>query len=493
MRILLVLNLIISKRQFVMPAAAAVSLALLAAGCAAGPNYKAPATSGPAAFSGGAQTNLQVGNPEVLWWKGFKDGQLDKLVESALARNHDLKIASANVHEARALRRFAQFDLLPVPNATAGYTHSVDSTAVEPGFSRSQRELQLYDAGFDATWELDFFGRVRRSIQSATAGLEAVEAVRRDVEITLISEVARNYLELRGLQNQLDVAKHNAENQGQTLKLTQALLDGGRGTELDVARARAQLNTTMADIPPLQTAISRAIHRLSVLTGRQPSDLEGELAPAAPPPALPPLVAIGNPEAMLRRRPDIRAAERSLAATTAGIGVVTADLFPRVTFNGSVAFQATSISGLGNAGSDAWSFGPRITWAALDLGHVRARIKAADARTDAALASYEKTVLTALEETENALVDFGNEQTRRDYLYESVAANTIAARLARERYENGITDFLAVLDAERNLFIAQELLAFSQTRTATSLVAVYKALGGGWENDANGASDQTKR
>ena len=472
---------------------AAASFALLLGGCAAGPNYKQPQVSGPAAFSSGSQTNYATSNPVVLWWKGFKDPELDKLVESALVRNQDLKIAAANLREARALRRLAQFDLLPVPNGTAGYTHSLESAAAVPGFSRQFRELELYDVGFDATWELDFFGRVRRSIEAATANAQALEAVRRDVEITLISEVARNYLELRGSQNQLDVARHNAENQGETLKLTQALLDGGRGTELDVARANAQLNNTRADIPPLQTAMSEAIHRLCVLTGRQPNELDIELAPEVPPPALPVLVAIGKPEDMLRRRPDIRGAERSLASATAGIGVVTADLFPKVTFNGSASFQASSISGLGGPGSDAWSFGPRITWAALDLGHVKARIKAAGAHAEAALAAYERTVLTALEETEDALVDFGNEQTRRDFLFESVASNMTAAKLARERYENGITDFLAVLDAERNLFLAQELLARSQTRAATSLVAVYKALGGGWEMDAANSREQAKK
>ncbi len=472
---------------------AAGCVGLLFGGCAAGPNYKPPATTAPAAFSGGNQTNLSAGDPVVLWWRGFGDAKLDRLIDAAQARNHDLRIATANLKEARALRRLSQFDLLPVVNGTAGYANSLTSQALEPTFNRAQRELELYDAGFDATWELDIFGRVRRSIQAATAEAQAVAATRRDVEGSLISEVARNYLELRGSQNELDVARHNADNQGQTLKITVARLEGGRGTELDVARARAQWNTTLADIPPLETAIARAIHRLSVLTGRQPNELDAELLQPAPMPGLPPLVAIGSPESLLRRRPDIKAAERSLASATAVVGVSTADLFPRVTFNGTVGLQATSLSGLGAAGGDTWSFGPRITWAALDLGHVNSRIKAAGARAEAALALYERTVLTALEETENALVDFGNERTRRDYLRESVMASEIAARLARERYESGVTDFLAVLDAERILFQAQDQLARSQTRTATTLVAVYKALGGGWEIEGTQDGKQTKR
>jgi multidrug efflux system outer membrane protein len=307
--------------------------------------------------------------------------------------------------------------------------------------------------------------------------------------VSLISELARTYFELRGVQHELDVARRNADNQRETLKITQARLDGGRGTELDVARARAQLNSTLAVIPPLETSISRSIHHLSVLTSQQPTALTAELKDPAPMPALPQLVAISNPEDLLRRRSDIRAAERQLAATTARIGVEVSDLFPRVTFNGRVAVQATSFSGLGAAGSDAYLFGPRISWAALDLGHVRARIQAANARTEAALAMYEKTVLTSLEETENALVQFGREAVRRDFLDESAKASETAARLARQRFDNGATDFLTVLDSERVMLEAQSQLAESQTRAATALISVYKALGGGWENvDANSAN-----
>ncbi|MDB6108820.1 MAG: efflux transporter outer rane subunit, partial [Pedosphaera sp.] len=229
---------------------------------------------------------------------------------------------------------------------------------------------------------------------------------------------------------------------------------------------------------------------LSVLTGQQPTVLVGELKEPAPMPALPALVAISNPEALLRRRPDVRAAERTLAAATARIGVATADLFPRVTFNANIALQASTLSGLGKAGADTWSFGPSITWAALDYGHVRARIQASDARAAGALAAYEQTVLITLEETENALVDFGREQVRRDFLSESVQASQVAATLARQRYENGATDFLTVLDAERVLYSAQDQLAQSQTRTGTALVAVYKSLGGGWESETNSPAAQ---
>ena len=363
-----------------------------------------------------------------------------------------------------------------------------------------------YDAGFDATWELDFFGRVRRSVEAGSAAEQAAVAARRDVMVTLISEVARNYFEFLGAEEELSVAHRNADNQRETLRITQSVLDGGRGTQLDVDRANAQMNNTLAIIPPLEAAVSRARHRLSVLTGQQPTALDAELSASKEVISLPELahanatndpsadatnsnqiitfptmVNIGDPGALLRRRPDIREAERSLAAATARIGIATADLFPRVTFNGNIGLEASSFSGLGKGGSDTWSFGPSITWALLDYGHVRARMQAAHAEADASLAAYERTVLIALEETENSLVDFSREQVRREYLRESERASASAARLARQRYEDGATDFLTALDAERVLFEAQDQLAQSNTRAFTALVAVYKSLGGGWE------------
>jgi multidrug efflux system outer membrane protein len=308
------------------------------------------------------------------------------------------------------------------------------------------------------------------------------------VLVTVTSEVARNYFELRGAQHQLDVARQNADNQRETLDITSAKLNAGRGTDLDVARAETQLNATLATIPPLEATIKQTIYRLSVLTGQQPTALDSELSAPAPLPALPTLVAVDNPKQLLRRRPDIRAAERALAAATARIGVATADLFPRVTFIGNVGVSAKDFSALSESGADTYSFGPRITWAALDLGRVRARIKAADARAEGELANYEGTVLLALEETEGALVEFGRAQTRRDYLRASAGAAERAEKLATQRYDSGVEDFLNVLDAQRTLLEIQDQLAQSETHTATALVAVYKALGGGWEIEKQPAS-----
>jgi multidrug efflux system outer membrane protein len=459
----------------------ALGALLLLGGCAVGPNYKAPQTAVASAFEN-SPTNAASADDTALasWWKSFNDTTLDGLVARAVTNNPDLRITTANLKEARALRRLTTFDLAPTIQGNAGYSHSLLSAAVAPpGANRDAREGELYDASFDATWELDFFGRVRRSVQAANTDLAAAEATRLDVLVIITAEVARNYFELRGLQNQLAVARKNAEVQTETLKVTQARLEGGRGTDFDVARSSSLLNLTRSTIPPLDAAIKKTIHRIAVLTGQQPTALTTELSVPAPLPTTLPKLKTSNPESLLRRRPDIRAAERSLAASTARIGVATADLFPRVTFIGSIGLQADTIAGLGRSGAEAWNFGPRISWAALDLGRVRARIKAADARAEAALAFYERTVLGALEETEGALVDFGNEQSRQGYLSESAAASQRATDLAYQRYEGGAADFLSVLDAERTLLEAQDRLAASQTRTVTALIAVYKALGGG--------------
>ncbi len=463
-------------------AAVGFGTALVLAGCSVGPNYHPPKTEVSGAFSNGNQTNLNSSQPAITWWRGFNDELLNQLVVRALETNQDLRIATARVRQARALRSSAIADQLPVVNASAAYTKSTTSTASTPfPLSRQQRELELYTAGFDATWELDIFGGGRRSIEAASADVAVTQANRQDVFVSLIAEVARNYCELRGDQNLLAVAQRNATNQRETMEVTVSKFRAGRATELDTARARAQLEATLAAIPPIEANIKHSIYRLSVLTGQQPAVLEPELSRPAAMPALPALVDIGNPAELLRRRADIRAAERSLAAATARIGVAVADLFPRVYFNGNIGFAANQLTGMGKSGTDAYSFGPQITWAALDIGHVRARIEAAHAQADVQLASYEKTVLLALEETENALVDFGREQVRRDYLRDSVRSAGEARTLALQRYEGGVSDFLPVLDAERTELDVQAQLALSETRTATSLIAVYKALGGGWE------------
>jgi multidrug efflux system outer membrane protein len=458
-----------------------LSGALTLAGCAVGPDYETPATATAAAFANAKHLEYSAQATQKDWWKLFKDDELNALIDKALRNNYDLKSALANLREARALYLEAGLNLAPIITSHANYTEQKRSIGSLNNRNFVPRDLKLYSVGFDAFWEVDFFGRVRRDIEASSDEIEAQEASLRDLGVSVIAEVARNYFELRGLQNQLAVAKKNADNQAQTLEITQARLEIGRGTELDTSRAQAQLDSTRAIIPPLETAINRAIHRLGVLTGQQPGALSAKLSQFAPLPKLPESISIGSPAELLRRRPDIRIAERSLAASTARIGVATADLFPRVTFVGTLSLEASMLSGLGAAGSEAYSAGPRISWAALDLGRVYARIKAADANAEANLAQYEQTVLNALEETENALVAYDRDRSRRALLASAAKASENAHHLAHLRFEEGIADFLTVLDTETRLLQDQSQLAQSETATATSLIAIYKALGGGWE------------
>ncbi|BBL69660.1 efflux transporter outer membrane subunit [Methylogaea oryzae] len=468
---------------------AALLAAGLLGGCAVGPDYQPPAAEGVGtSFANAGLPEFSPDAPDLAWWRQFQDAQLSGLVDQALAHNRDLRAAGANLEEARALYLQSGLDLLPTVTARGSYNEQKRSVASMNNRAFVPRELKLYSTGFDASWELDLWGRIRRNVESRDAEVQVQEADYRDLMVSLIAEVARNYFSLRGLQNQLAVAQRNAENQAQTLKLTQARLDAGRGTELDTARAQAQLDTTRATIPPMESAIHQAIHRLGVLTGQAPGALTVALLQPVPLAAIPAVLHIGNPADLLRRRPDIRVAERSLASATAQIGVATADLFPRVTFVGTIALEGSTFAAVGGGGSDGYSAGPRITWAALDLGRVYARIKAADARAEASLAQYEQTVLNALEETENALVDFNRRRAQRDILAQAARASQRAHELAHLRFQDGAADFLTVLDTELRLLQDQQRLAQSETETATALVALYKALGGGWENSVTAES-----
>jgi multidrug efflux system outer membrane protein len=456
--------------------------ALLGA-CAVGPNYKRPVTPVPPQFVNAGEPGFTGADVEAKFWTLFNDPRLDRLIDDSLLANKDLQRARANLRASRAARRLAGFDLFPTVTATAGYTKLRESRNQLPAIISKDRTLDDADVGFDAFWELDFFGRVRRGIEAARAEEQASAASLRDVQVTVTAEVARNYFVLRGLQEQLAVAVRNADNQDQTWKLTRVRLEAGRGTELDSARAEAQLKTTLASVPPLQASIATTVYRLSVLTGGLPDALSAELQPPEPLRALPALNAVGDPATLLRRRPDIRVAERSLAASTARIGVAVGDLFPKVTFTGSVGYNATTFGGLGKQGSDSYSIRPAISWAAFDLGRVGTRIRMAHAQADANLAAYESSVLGALEETEGALITYGRAQSRRDLLTQAAAASERAAELARQRFQGGLTDFVNVLEAERDALSVQDSLAQSHTQTATALVAVYKALGGGWVDE----------
>jgi len=463
-----------------MKRSALVGALLLGTGCAVGPDYVPPATAVPDRFEYG-QGATSPDEVVVQWWRLFEDPVLNRLIDRAIAGNRDVKTATALLRETRALYDQEKFDLVPTVTAAGGYTRMLETAVLLPGTTRDQRTFGFWSAGFDATWELDVFGRIFRSNQAASAEVGASEASRRDVLVTLLAEVARNYFEYLGLRYQLEVARRNAKNQEDSLLFVTTRFDAGRGSELDVARARAELQSTLALIPPIEGDSLRARNRLAVLLGETPTRFALDAPPPAPRGKLPPMVAIGKPEDLLRRRPDIRRAERELAAATARIGVATADLFPRLSFIGTFGPQAQTVSGMFHAGSAAYSFGPTLTWAGFDLGRVAARIRAADARAEAELNRYEQSVLLALEDTENALLQVGRTRERRDALVAAVAASERAASLAEARYQAGAVDFLASLDAQRTVLSFQLQLSESQTQTVTALIALYKALGGGWQ------------
>jgi multidrug efflux system outer membrane protein len=456
---------------------------LLLNACAVGPDYQLPETKNlPEQFENGQHAEFSDKAGELEWWKLFNDQILVELIDQTRQNNYDIQAAKANLLEARALYMEARLNLLPQVTSHGNYTDTLRSTSSLNNRAFVPRGLHLLNSGFDAFWEVDFFGRVRRNVEASQDDFSAQEASLRDIVVSLTAEAARNYFELRGLQRQLEVAEKNAENQAETLSLTRAKLDNGRGTELDTSRALAQLETTKATIPDLKTAIARNIHRLSVLTGQMPNALTEKLSRTLALPKAPGVISIGNPAQLLQRRPDIKVAERALAAATARIGVAMGDIFPKVTFVGTIALEGASLGSMTTPGSDSYSFGPKITWAFLDMGRVYARIKAADANAESSLALYHQTVLNALEETENALVSYNQEQIRRASLATAAQASEKANQLAHLRYQAGIAEFLTVLDTELRLLQDQSELAQSETATATALASVYKALGGGWQS-----------
>lgn len=446
--------------------------------CAVGPQHEVPTVDLEPQFASATAAAFEAAQPEHAWWRSLQDDRLETLVDDALQNNHDLRAAYANVRAARALARIDRFDRYPVVTAGASSVRQHSSTARQ--FS-SDRTETVHDLGLEAALEIDAFGAVSKAIDASTADYEAAVGDQRSVAVLVAAEVARSYIELRGAQEQLRVAKLNAENQRNTYELTVLLQEHGRGSELDVARAKAQLDTTLASIDPLEASVAGSIHRLGVLTGRQPSALTVQLSDVVAMPAIPAAVAIGDPDSLLRRRADIYAAERRLAAATARTGVETASLLPRIRLLGSVGFLAIGPSAPGDAGTSRASIGPFLSWPALDLGRVRAAVEAADARAEESIAAYEHTVLVALEETENALVGFTRTANRMAQLRQAEAASQRAVELAQSRFRNGIDSFLTVLDAERRLLETQNQLAQAEIDHALAFVAVYKALGGSWQ------------
>ncbi len=460
-----------------------VLLAAILSACAGSPVATRSAVDLPTGFANSAPAAAGTGQQpagDAAFWQSLNDPILSRLVDRALLSNHDLRIALARYDSANALLRSAKFDRWPTITASASGSDGRASADQLPGVARADRDGKSHDAGIHAGWELDLFGRVRKNVEARRADTDALAADFQAVQVLIVSEVVRDYISLRGLQEQLRVAEENADSQAETLRLVEMGFNAGRGTEFDTARARAQVSTTQARIPAITARIQMTINHLSVLVGQPPDTLTGELKWAQPLPALPVLLDPGTPGDLLRRRPDVAAAEHRLDASAARVGVATADLFPRFTLSGLVGSQAIDSGALFQRSSETRLVALGIDWSFLDVGRVRARIASANADSAAQLATYEKTVLGALEDTENALVSYGQARLEDDHLALAAAESARAAKLARVRYDAGASDLFEVLDAERTNLQAQDAYAQGRTRTLVGLVAVYQALAGGW-------------
>ncbi len=517
---------------------AVLILVCMLPGCAVGPGYRPPDTKLPGNWHEPSENGLAAGEADVQeWWTTFHDDTLSSLIDRAAHGNLDVRIAVLRIREARALRGVAVGELLPSLGGSAGYDRSkssangpmpgvsvpspgarfgstvasgIASGAIAQGLgtvlpnatgvttplatglvglipSRSglpeTDDSDLFTTGFDASWEIDVFGGKRRNIQAADADLSATVEDYRAVLVSLLAEVATTYIDLRALQSQISATRQNIELQKHTLLLTQSRFDAEITSELDVRQAQTNLATTESELPLLEAGLSLAIYRLGVLLGREPAALYDELSVEEPIPHAATGTFVGIPADIIRRRPDIRAAERRLAAQTARIGVAAAELYPRFTLSGTFAFQATDFNHALDGRSTSYGFGPAVRWNIFDGLRNLNRIAAQEAVAHQAYVAYEQTLLLALENVEVSMVAYKREQDRYDALVRAVDAARRTVELAQVRYGDGVTDFQNVLDAQRSLVALENALAQSRGQVAVNLVALYKALGGGWRPD----------
>ncbi|RJF92946.1 efflux transporter outer membrane subunit [Sphingomonas cavernae] len=454
---------------------------LTLAACTVGPDFRAPATpsTSAGAFIGSASPVVNTAEPDANWWRLYNDPVLDSLIADAFAANTDLRIATANLARARAVLRETRAGRLPQTTIGAGASYGrIPSEQRAPG---AQREDWSFDAGLDISYEVDLFGRVTRSIEAANADADAVAATHDVVRVAVAAETARAYADAASAAERLAVAERTVQLIDQTLNLTTKRYEAGRGTRLDVARVTSLRDQQRAALPPLRAERDGALFRLATLTGRAPAELPTQAGARRTTLRLDQPIPVGDGRALLARRPDIREAERRLAAETARIGVATADLYPRISFGGSIGSTGSSIGDMFGGGPLRWVLGSLLSWSFPNQEANRARIEQAEATTQAALASFDGTVLRALQETETALSLYANELDRRTALTSAREQAETAARIERARLREGKTDSLAVLDAERTLAGAEADLALSDARVATAQVDLFRALGGGWQ------------
>jgi len=455
---------------------------LAIAGCTVGPDYHRQDANVPLSWTGTAHIKATPSYSELAhWWTGFNDPNLTSLVERAINTNLDLLQAQVRIQQARAARGIAAGGLWP----SAGATGSYERGRFQGSGGSNATTKNLFQTGLDAVWEMDVFGGARRSVEAADADVQFAVEDHRDILVTLVSEVAINYIELRGFQQEIVIVRNNLTAQQQTAELTHKRFQGGLVGALDVSNADAQVAMTASQIPQLEAAAQQAIYNLSVLLGLEPTALLKELSPTNSIPVKPPEVPVGIPSDLLRRRSDIRRAEAQIHSATAHIGVATADLFPKFSLTGSVNFQNDQLHELINWKDRFWTVGPAVDWQIFSAGRVRSNIELQKALQQESMLVYQKTVLMALQDVENALVAYAKEHERRKNLVDAVAANRKAVDLATQLYTQGQTDFLNVLDAQRSLFVSEDSLVQSTRNLSTDLVALYKALGGGWDGESS--------
>ncbi|HEX4120598.1 MAG TPA: efflux transporter outer membrane subunit [Verrucomicrobiae bacterium] len=446
---------------------------ILLGGCAVGPNFKPPQPDAPPSWVGLTNATTASGSvataaPADLtdWWKKFNDPHLVSLINEGFRTNLDLKIAESVLRQARAERTVVAGALFPSLSGNGSYLRGVPNDVT---------------ASLDAAWELDIFGGTRRNVESATATVVAQQENLHDVRVTLSAEIALDYIQLRSYQEQIGIAKENLHSEERTAKLTQEKLAAGFASALDVANAEAEVATTEATIPVLETSARQTIYALSLLLARPPGDLVEELSKPGAVPLTPPEVPIGLPSDLVRRRPDIREAEAQLHAANAQIGVAEAQYFPQFSLTGTGGYSSDLARTLFAGSSRFWDVGPTMTWNIFQGGALTANVRVQRELTTQAFLSYRKTVLTALDEVENQLVAFANEWNHRQSLNEAVVQNRKAVDLSNQLYAQGTIDFLTVLDAERSLYASETALSQSKESISTDLVSLYKALGGGWQ------------
>lgn len=483
---------VLSLATLALAAGTVVSLS----GCKVGPNYGGPpVVETPATFAAvPAAKPTDVTTTPALeeaklgeWWKTLGDEQLSTLVDRAIASNLDLKLALSRVREARAARGAVAADWFPAVGSGASYSRSRSSSNTQPGFGAQQSSggVDNYNVGLDASWEIDFWGKTARAVEAIDAEIQQTVELRRDVLVLVLAEVARSYIDLRGLQERLAVVNRAVGVQEESLKLTESRFKAGLVGELDVAQAKAQLEIRRSQVPGIRSGIDISINRLSVLLGKPPRALAEELTPAKSLPTAPTTVGVGLPSELLQRRPDIRAAERVLAARTARIGVATADLYPSFSITGALGLQSSQFGSWFDMGSRYWSVVPGVRWPVLDWGKIRSNIDVRNEQLAQSLISYEQTVLASFEDVEGSLLRLVSSQEQYAALWRAVEASRRAVQLAQDLYQTGNVDFRTVLENQRTLYDAEDQAVVSHAGSLTNLIALYKSLGGGWEQMEN--------